>query len=45
MAEEIGRWFLTMESRVMFWDRPCEIYGGQTGSGTGFALSNLIFPC
>jgi len=29
----------------MFRDRQCEIDDGQTGTGTGFALGNLIFPC
>jgi hypothetical protein len=33
------------ESRVRSWVGPCGIYGGQSGTGTGFSTSTSIFPC
>jgi hypothetical protein len=36
---------LTAEARVRSRFSPCVIYGGQSGTGTGFSLSSSVFPC
>jgi hypothetical protein len=41
MAQAVSRRPLTAEARV----RPCGIYGGQSGTGTGFSQSTSDFPC
>jgi hypothetical protein len=38
MAHTISRQFLTEEVRVRTQVSPCEIYGGQSGTGTDFSL-------
>jgi hypothetical protein len=44
MAQVVSCWPLTAESRVCAWVNPCGIYGGQSGAGTGFPPSSLVFP-
>jgi hypothetical protein len=34
-----------MQAQVRSQARQCEICGGQSGTGTGFALSTSVFPC
>jgi hypothetical protein len=41
MAYAVGHRPLTAEARVS----PCGICGGLSGTGTGFSLSSLVFPC
>jgi hypothetical protein len=36
MAQAVSRWPLTVEARVRARVNPCEIYGGQSGTWTGF---------
>jgi hypothetical protein len=45
MAHAVSRWPLTAEVQVRTWVNLCGICGEETGSGTGFSLSSLIFPC
>jgi hypothetical protein len=45
MAQAVSRQPLTAESRVRSRVNPCGIYGGQSGTGTGFSLSSAVFPC
>jgi hypothetical protein len=40
MAQAVSRWPLTVGVRV----DPCEICGGQSGSGAGFSLEFFGFP-
>ena len=39
------RWPLTIETWVHSRVRPCENYGQQSDTGTGFSLSTLVVPC
>jgi hypothetical protein len=41
MAQAVSRRALTAEARV----NPCGIYGGQSGTGTGFSPSSSVSPC
>jgi hypothetical protein len=41
----VSRRPLTAEARVRARVNPCGICGGQSGNGTGFSPSYLVFPC
>jgi hypothetical protein len=45
MAQAVSRQPLTAESRVRTRVNPCGICDGQSGTGTGFSPSSLVFPC
>jgi hypothetical protein len=38
MAQAVGRWPVTMEALVS----PCEIFGGQDGTGGGVSLTSSV---
>jgi hypothetical protein len=43
MAQAVSHQPLTTDSWVCGWVSPCGIYGEQSGTGTGFSLSSLVF--
>jgi hypothetical protein len=45
MAQVVSLRPLTAEARVRSRVSPCGICGGQSGTGTGFSPSTLVFPC
>jgi hypothetical protein len=45
MAQVVSRLPLTAEVRVRARVNPCGICGGQSGIGTSFSSSSLVFPC
>jgi hypothetical protein len=45
MAEAVSRRPLIAETRVRSRFSPCEVFGGKTGTDTGFAPSASVFPC
>jgi hypothetical protein len=45
MAQAVSRRPLTAEARVRSRVSPRGIYGGQSGTGTGFSPSTSVFPC
>jgi hypothetical protein len=45
MAQAVSRRPHTAEACVRSRVSPCEIYGGQSGTGTGFSPSTSVFPC
>jgi hypothetical protein len=45
MAQVVSHWPLAVEAQVHAWVSSCGIYGGQSGSGTGFSPISSVFPC
>jgi hypothetical protein len=45
MAQAVNRRALTAESQVRARVNPFGVYGGQSGTGTGFSPSSSVFPC
>jgi hypothetical protein len=45
MAQAVSRRPLTAEARVRSRVSLCGIYGGQSGTGTGFSWNTSVFPC
>jgi hypothetical protein len=45
MAQVVSRRPLTAEAQVRARVNPCGIFGGQSGTGTGFSPSSLVFSC
>jgi hypothetical protein len=45
MAQAVSRRPLTAEARVRVRVSPCEICGGQSGTGTGLSPNSSVFPC
>lgn len=41
LARAVSRWLLTEEARIQFRASPWGIYGGQSGTGTSFSLSQF----
>ena len=44
VAQTISCCFTTMEAWLQSQISSCEICGGQSGTGTGFSLSTLVYP-
>jgi hypothetical protein len=45
MAQAVSRRPVTAEARFRSRVSPCEICGGQSGTGIGFPPSTSVFPC
>jgi hypothetical protein len=45
MAQAVSRQPLTSEARVRSPVSPCGIFGGQSGTGTGYFPNTPVFPC
>jgi hypothetical protein len=45
MAQAVSRRPLTAEARIRSLVSPCGVYGGQSGTGTGFSPSTSVLPC
>jgi hypothetical protein len=45
MAQVVSRRPPTAEARVQSRVSLCGIFGGQSGTGTGFSPSSSVFPC
>jgi hypothetical protein len=41
MVRAVSYWPITVEALVS----SCGIFGGQSGSGTGFSPNSSVFPC
>ena len=44
MAQAVSRWPLAVKARARSEDGPCEICGGQSGTGTCFSASTWLSP-
>jgi hypothetical protein len=44
MVQAVSCYALVAEAQVCTQVSLCGIYGGQSGTGTGFSLSSLVFP-
>ena len=45
MAQTVNGRVVTAEARIQSQASPCNIYGGQSGTGTGFSPTTSVFPC
>jgi hypothetical protein len=45
MAQAVSRRNLNAEAQIRSRVSPCGIFGGQSGTGTGFSTSTSVFPC
>jgi hypothetical protein len=45
MAQAVSRQPRTANARVLARVNPCCVFGGQSGSGTGFFQSSSVLPC
>jgi hypothetical protein len=41
----VSHWLLSAETEAQFQSSPCEIFGGQNGTGTYISLNTSVFPC
>jgi len=45
VAQAVSYQSVTVEAHTQTQDSPGEVYGGQTGTGTGFPSSTSFFSC
>ena len=45
VAQAVSGRPLTAVARVPSHNSPCDVFIGQTGTGTGLSLSTSVFPC
>lgn len=41
----VSCWHVTIQAQVCSFGNPCGMYGGRSGTGTGFSPSTSILPC